>query len=33
MQASLHAARQVAQKMPLLTNQDSIAAAIKALQL
>ena len=33
LQASVIAARQVAQKMPLVTNQDSIAAAIKALQL
>jgi hypothetical protein len=33
LQASVHAARQVAQKMPLVTNKDSIAAAIKSLQL
>jgi hypothetical protein len=32
-QASVIAAHRVAQKMPLITNQDSIAAAIKALQL
>jgi hypothetical protein len=33
LQASVVAARQVAEKMPLVANQDSIAAAIKALQL
>ena len=33
LQASVMAARQVAEQMPLVTNQTSIAAAIKALQL